>query len=67
MFLVDDPDEPGGNRQWLCDAQTKRHVKSWDEVVGLRDHVGVFHFTELESTLAIRRALLAARVDVTPT
>lgn len=65
MFIVDDPDEPGGSRQWLCGLDTKAHIKTWPEVVAYRDSVGMFHFTEKPETVELRRALLAARHDVT--
>jgi hypothetical protein len=65
MFMVDDPGAaPDGNRQWMCDASTKRHIKTGDEVNGNK-LAGVVHLTEKPETVVMRRALLAGRRDVT--
>lgn len=65
MFLVDDPGAPpDSNKQWLCDKDTRSHVTTWDEVVGLVA-AGVPHLTEKPETVAARKALLAARRVVT--
>lgn len=58
-------DEPGTDRQFLCDAHTKRHIKSMTEVRALVNVLGLTHLTEKVETIAARNALLAARTEVT--
>jgi N-acetylmuramoyl-L-alanine amidase len=62
MFLVDEPNTP---RQFICDTNTKRWVKSTDELRGYYA-LGIPHLIEKPETITLRTALLGARTEVVP-